>query len=84
MGVSVLRFYVLYNHMWLQTEGCDLGGGLGSRDPRAGLEKQNGRVYDLSDSKSHHSFIHSFIHKYFLPGSEWDSDDSPAAQVVAA
>lgn len=57
-GLLMLRSCVLCNHIWLWGEGCDLGGGLGSRDPRAGSEKQNAGVYDLSDRDLYHSFIH--------------------------
>lgn len=58
----MFRSCVLCNHVWLWGEGCDLGGGLGSRDPRAGSEKQNAGGYDLRQRFA--QFIHPPIHLF--------------------
>lgn len=62
MGLLMFRSCVLCNHIWLWGEGCDLGGGLGSRDPRAGSEKQNAGGYDLWQRFA--QFIHPPIHLF--------------------
>lgn len=60
--------------LWPWSEGCDLGGHLGSRTPRAASEKQNDGVWRTEDGKLilsgrdslSCSFIHSLINVFCL------------------